>query len=221
MHPRAPASSMLEAERASLLTSVVVTPDSEDWPAEDLLLRLGVLLDAGVTAVMFREKRLDDAAFLHLGRRVKDLCDRRGALFWLNERIHLQPALNADLCHLTFRSPDLARAKELLPDHVGVTASVHDVEEGVRRIQDGLDGVVFGPIFPVPSKKGRVPVQGLEALRELVRRVSVPVVAIGGMNPERLRDVRACGATGAAAIRFFFENPHGRRAVEEWRRAWE
>jgi len=212
---------MLEADAASRLTCVAVTPDSDDWPADDLLHRLDVLLAGGVTAVMFREKRLDDAAFLRLGRRVKEQCDRHGALFWLNERIHLQPALNAEICHLTFRSPDLARARELLPTHVGVTASIHDVLEGVRRVRNGLDAVVFGPVFPVPSKEGWVPVQGLKTLRELVERVSVPVVAIGGMIPERLRDVRACGATGAAAIRYFFENPRGQLAMEDWRRAWE
>ncbi len=212
---------MLAAEVAARLTCVAVTPDSDAFSGSDLLHALDELLEGGVTAVMFREKRLDDASFVALGRRVKEVCDRHGGLFWLNERVHLQGQLEAPVCHLTFRSPHGARAREILPRHVGVTASVHDVEEGVRRVGEGLDALVFGPVFPVPSKEGRVPVQGVEALRELVESVSVPVVAIGGMRPGRLPAVRASGAAGAAAIRFFFESPRRSSSVAQWRRAWE
>ena len=90
---------------------------------------------------------------------------------------------------------------------------------------EDADYLLFGTVFPSASKGHGAPVAGLEPLRALARRSSLPVLAIGGMTPARARECRQAGAAGVAAIGAFL--PRGlapgalgvRDAIREFRRA--
>jgi thiamine-phosphate pyrophosphorylase len=61
--------------------------------------------------------------------------------------------------------------------------------------------VVFGPVYDTPSKRVYGAPQGLGALETVASAVSRPVIAVGGITPARVREVRAAGAAGVAVIR--------------------
>ena len=81
-----------------------------------------------------------------------------------------------------------------------VGASVHTLEESIEAESAGADWLTFGPVYDTPSKRAYGPPQGLASLERVARAVRIPVVAIGGITPERVREVRAAGAHGVAAI---------------------
>jgi thiamine-phosphate pyrophosphorylase len=66
----------------------------------------------------------------------------------------------------------------------------------------GADWVTYGPVYDTPSKRAYGPPQGLERLAEVAGRLRIPVVAIGGITPQRVKELRAAGARGVAAISF-------------------
>jgi thiamine-phosphate pyrophosphorylase len=66
---------------------------------------------------------------------------------------------------------------------------------------DGADFIVFGPVFETPSKLAYGPPQGLQHLAEVVRQVTIPVLAIGGVALANLSQVLQTGAYGVAMIR--------------------
>jgi thiamine-phosphate diphosphorylase len=112
-------------------------------------------------------------------------------------------ALAADIAgvNLPERDISVADARRLLPYRV-VGRSVHSVEAAVNAEDQGADFVIFGPIWASESHPGVEP-KGLTALKAVVERLTIPVLAIGGVTEERIADVTAVGARGFAAIGMF------------------
>jgi thiamine-phosphate pyrophosphorylase len=81
-----------------------------------------------------------------------------------------------------------------------VGASVHSLPDALEAEVEGADWLVFGPVYDTPSKRMYGPPQGLEKLARVAAAVRLPVVAIGGITPARVRDVRAAGARGVAVV---------------------
>jgi thiamine-phosphate diphosphorylase len=122
-----------------------------------------------------------------------------GALLVVNGRLDVALAVDAGV-QLGQRSIPTPRARALLgPDRV-VGYSAHDPDEAVRATEAGADFIVLGTIWPTATHPGR-PGGGLELVRDTVARVGRPVVAIGGVTPDRAREARTAGAWGVAAIR--------------------
>ncbi|MEC0230488.1 DUF561 domain-containing protein [Paenibacillus alba] len=82
--------------------------------------------------------------------------------------------------------------------------SVHSAEEAVRREQEGADYVLFGHIYETKSKLGVMP-RGLEELRLVADEVTLPIIAIGGITPERVSSVLEAGASGIAVMSGIWE----------------
>lgn len=156
-------------------------------------------LAAGLRAVQLREKDLPEPEFMALARSMRDVTRRQGARLFINGRLDVARAVGADGVqrgHDALPVPVLkSRAPGLL-----VGASVHSVEEARAAERDHADFIVFGPVYDMPSKRGYGPPQGIDALAKVVKAVTIPVFAIGGITAERLAAVRAAGAHGVAVI---------------------
>jgi thiamine-phosphate pyrophosphorylase len=83
---------------------------------------------------------------------------------------------------------------------VQVGASVHSLEEAQAAAGQGAEWLFFGPVYDTPSKRAYGPPQGLAALERVAAAVTIPVIAIGGISPERVAEVRRAGARGVAVI---------------------
>jgi thiamine-phosphate pyrophosphorylase len=91
-------------------------------------------------------------------------------------------------------------ARQLAPPGFIIGISVGTVEEAVRAERDGADYVALSPVFSTASKYNAGPGHGLDVLRKIRRKVSLPVIAIGGINRDNVREVIAAGADGVAVI---------------------
>lgn len=172
-------------------------------PAEDggFLAWLDGLAAAGVDGVQLREKGLDDRALLALARAARARLPTAAALL-VHRRLDVALAAGADGVHLPAdglpAAPLLAWAARLGARPL-VGRSTHRLDEVAAARDEGADYVVFGPVFATP---GKGPPAGLDALAEAAR-LGVPVLALGGIVPERVADALAAGAHGVAAIRAF------------------
>src|SRR6266403_1297719 len=95
-------------------------------------------------------------------------------------------------------------------------ASVHSVEDAVEAEAKGADWVVFGPVYDTPSKRPYGVPQGLDALAKVAARVRLPLIAIGGVTPARVAEVRGSGAFGVAAIAAILGAPSPADAVRRF-----
>ena len=106
----------------------------------------------------------------------------------------------ADGVQRTHASLPVAALREITPPGFLIGASAHSTAEAREAAAQGADFVVFGPVYDTPSKRGYGPPQGLAALEAAAAAATRPVLAVGGITPERVGEVRAAGAAGVAVI---------------------
>jgi thiamine-phosphate pyrophosphorylase len=118
----------------------------------------------------------------------------------VNDRADVARIAVAAGVHLgqTDLSPDLAR-RVVTPDQI-IGRSTHTLEQALEADRADVDYIAAGPVFPTATKKNPEATIGLDGLREICSRVHKPVVAIGGITMETVRDVLACGPASVAVI---------------------
>lgn len=157
-------------------------------------------LIGGVQAVQLREKDLGGAELFHLAQTLKDVCARRRAQLFINDRIDVALAVDADGVQLAGASMPIGAARELLGENKLIGASIHSLHEAQQAVRDGADFVLFGPVYFTPSKAAYGAPQGIDRLKEVVEKISIPVYAIGGITAENVEEIKKIGARGVALI---------------------
>jgi len=167
--------------------------------------------------VQLREKSLPDRELLVEADALATLVRGAGApcVGLVNDRVDVALASGLGV-HLGEDDLPAAAARDLLPPGAPIGVSTHSVEAARRAFQDpASDYVAFGPVFESGTKTARR-ARGLEALAEAARGRSRPLVAIGGITPDRLDEVWDAGADSAAMIGGLLQ---GGRIEENARRA--
>jgi thiamine-phosphate pyrophosphorylase len=175
--------------------------------APDLVARAEVALASappGRIAIHLREKDLGGRDQLALARGLAAVCRARGQRLLVNDRLDVALAAGADGVHLPSRGVPAADARRLLGPAALVGVSCHSAEEVARARDGGASYATFGPIYDTPSKRPFGAPLGPGALAEAAR-LGLPIVALGGIDPERAREVAAAGASGVGAIRAWLE----------------
>ena len=177
-----------------------IVTDRRQTRGRDLLWVVEQALAGGAPAIQLREKDLGGKELLALAEGAKALCARRGARLFINDRVDVALAVDADGVQLGSGSIPISAARELLGEEKLIGQSTHSLAEARAAERAGADFVLFGPVYFTPSKAVYGNPQGLGPLKEVVEKISVPVYAIGGVKPENIGAVQTTGARGVALI---------------------
>jgi len=157
---------------------------------------------AGVDMIQVRERDLDGGRLASLVTELVRLTRGTGTRVVVNDRLDVALACRADGVHLRGDSIPPGPARSIAPAGFLIGRSVHHDAEA-KAVAPDVDYLIAGTVFPTSSKPGLTECLGVEGLARICRSVSVPVLAIGGMTPDRLADVATAGAAGVAAIGLF------------------
>jgi thiamine-phosphate diphosphorylase len=182
---------------------------------DELIRRLDAALAAGADVVQFRDKREDRAAVAATGRRVAERCRAAGALFIVNDYADLAAELDADGIHVgqDDAPPAQVRAAVGPSQIIGVSVS-HLPEADVAAADPDVDYIGFGALFVTPTKPDAEPA-GPEMLVEARKRVSFPIVGIGGITAANLAAAFAAGADSVAVVSAVFSAPDPAKATRD------
>ena len=161
----------------------------------------------GIDLIHVRERDLAAADLAALVADVVAVTRGSATRVVVNDRIDVALACGADGVHLRADSVPVAEARRLLPAPRLVGRSVHSVQEAIAA--SDADYLIAGTVFPSASKStGPLAAEllGIEGLRAIVNASAVPVLAIGGVTPDRIDSVLAAGAAGIAAIGLFIDS---------------
>ena len=166
-------------------------------------------VEGGATVVQWRLKDVPRLDVVERGRATRSLCARHGVPFVVNDDVEAALLLGADGVHLGRSDEGAERAKEqgLL---LGLSAST--VEEAIEASLADYVGV--GPVWATPSKADADPAIGLDGLREICRAITIPVVAIGGIDASNAAECIHAGAAGVAVIRAARDAARLRSAID-------
>jgi thiamine-phosphate diphosphorylase len=179
--------------------------DAELLSAPELGIRAAAIAAGGPAVALHARARGESTPFLVAGAlRLLALARPPEAAVFVSGRPDIAAAVGAQGVQLARDDVSPADARRVLP-HGWIGRSVHNREEATAAVGEGADFLVVGSIYETASHPGRQ-AAGLDLIRESAR-LGRPVIAIGGITPERAVEVRAAGAYGVAAIRALWRAP--------------
>lgn len=178
-----------------------VVSDRHQTAARPLPEVVAAAARGGAGMIQLREKDLSARDLYTLGADLQDVLHPYGIPLLINDRLDVAQALDAAGVHLAGHSLPTALARRLLGPQKLLGVSTHSVAEAHTAMTEGADFIVFGPVFETPSKVAYGAPQGLQRLEEVIRQVTIPVLAIGGIDSSNLPQVLQTGAHGVAMIR--------------------
>jgi thiamine-phosphate diphosphorylase len=151
----------------------------------------------GVDAVHLREKEITAGELLAADRGLRSLVSN--AMMFINDRVDVALLSDANGVQLGESSVSVADVRALSGGRLLIGRSVHDVAGAQRAAEDGADFVIAGHVYETASKAGQAG-RGSQFIASIVVACPLPVIAIGGITPERVAEVVAAGAHGVAVI---------------------
>jgi thiamine-phosphate pyrophosphorylase len=185
--------------RAGLPSRLYAIVDAEAG-GDELVRQTEGLLRGGARLLQLRWKRAGAAAYFAAATECGRLAAAYGARLLINDRVDVALACGADGVHLGQSDLPLAAARRLFGADRWIGISTHDVEQARLAAAGGADYLGFGPIFATSTKCTGYSPRGLEGLRRIRAAVTLPVVAIGGIDFDNALEVIAAGADAVAMI---------------------
>jgi len=184
-------SRLMRRQRIKQLTGLYVIIDTQ-------LLGLKSVI-GGAKVIQLRDKQHGKGELLVTAKQLKALCYKSSALFIVNDYLDIALASEADGMHVGQSDLPLSVIREELQIDRVIGISTKTLAQAQKAEAEGADYIAIGSIFSSPTKVNAT-VVGLEHLRQIRKVVSIPIVAIGGINKENIGEVMAAGANSAAVI---------------------
>ncbi len=159
------------------------------------------LLAGGISIIQLRMKGEQDLQKVESSAlEILQLKKQYSFIFILNDFVELAAKLGVDGIHLGQDDMEIHEARQIVGANKLIGYSSHSLEEAVTAEKKGADYVALGAIYPTQTKGPGHPVVGISTLNEVVRTLSVPVVAIGGIDQNNLTEVLATQVNAVAMI---------------------
>ena len=171
-------------------------------------------LKGGVTFVQLREKKLDEESFLQEAIEIKELCKKYNVPFVINDNVDIAIKMDADGVHVGQSDMEAGDVrKKLGPDKI-IGVSAQTVEQAILAEKHGADYLGVGAVFPTGSKDDAEDVP-FETLKAICEAVSIPVIAIGGITKDNVKELARSGICGIAVISAIFASKDIEAATKE------
>ena len=173
------------------------------------------VIAGGADVIQLRDKTRGFRELITIGRKIREITWKTGTMFIVNDRPDIALACCADGVHLGQKDLRVDVARQIAPLGFVIGVSVGSVKEAVQAEHDGADYLALSPTFSTSSKDDAGPGHGLVVLRAVCSRVTLPVVAIGGITCSNVGEVIDAGADGAAVISAVVGSPDITAAARE------
>lgn len=171
-------------------------------------------LDGGVTFLQLREKELDEVHFLEEAKELQQLCREYQVPFIVNDNVDIAIAMDADGVHVGQSDMEAGDVRAKLGSDKIIGVSAQTVEQAVLAEKHGADYLGVGAVFPTGSKDDADDVS-YETLKAICEAVSIPVIAIGGITQENVKELAGSGICGIAVISAIYAQKDIRKASED------
>ena len=196
-----------------------ITPDVANTAG--LVAMTQQALAGGARLVQYRNKAADDALRLEQARALLQLCRTFSAPLIVNDHVDVAVEVGADGVHLGREDVVITGVAEVrrrlgAGKIIGVSC-YNRLESAIEAEQQGADYVAFGTFF-ISTTKPRAVVASTDLLREARQKLSIPIVAIGGITPDNAAALIAQGADAVAVLNALFGAPDIRAVAENFSR---
>ncbi len=186
--------------RPKLARGIYAITPGESLDFAETLRRTSELLQAGISAVQYRDKHCPLPEQRQRAEALLALCQTTDTPLLINDAPALAKAVGADGVHLGMDDASVESTRRLLgPDWIIGVSCYDDVKRAVHAAGNGADYVALGAFFPTTTKAPRA-FATLDTLRAAKRQITLPIVAIGGITPDNAAALITAGADMVAVI---------------------
>ena len=166
------------------------------------------LIEGGATFIQLREKHASPREFFEAAKPAIEIARAANVRIIINDRVDIARALGADGVHLGQDDLPPNAARRILGSDAIIGYSTHSVEQAIEAAKFDIDYIAIGPVFKTTTKENPDPVVGLQGLTDVKNHIGkIPLVAIGGIGLDNVRDVFATGADSCAVISALVRQP--------------
>lgn len=171
------------------------------------------IVQSGATFIQLREKNLDYDSFVTEGREIRKITDRYNIPFVINDNIDVALAVGADGVHVGQKDLEARKCRELIGEDMILGVSAQTKEQALLAEKSGADYIGVGAVFETSTKTDAKPVS-YDTLKEICSSVSIPVIAIGGINEDNIQKLKGSHIDGVAVISAVFAARDKKKAVK-------
>lgn len=150
------------------------------------------VIEGGADAIQLREKTMSDREFLIIARQVRKVTAQSKTVFIVNDRVEIARKADADGLHIGQSDIDITTARSILGHNKIIGVSTHTISQARRAQQSGADYIGAGPVFSTTTKSYEPPV-GLDYVQQVKKEITIPFVAVGGINIGNVQEVLRAG----------------------------
>ncbi|MFA5311953.1 MAG: thiamine phosphate synthase [Methanomassiliicoccales archaeon] len=154
----------------------------------------------GANVIQLRDKHLSRRELYITALEVRQVTRENNATFIVNDDLDVALAAKADGVHLGQDDLPVEAARRIVPNDFIIGISVSNASQALKAQEGGADYVALSPVFDTASKDDAGAGRGLEVLKGIRKAVTIPVIAIGGIDKKNLPSVIDAGADGVAVI---------------------
>ena len=154
-------------------------------------------IKGGAKIIQLREKQWDKNKIKKEAIKLLKICRKNNAIFILNDYVDVALDIGADGVHLGQSDMSISEARKICGDKLIIGLSTHSVEQAVKANEEDADYITIGPIFNTRAKDYII---GTEIIKEILRKIKKPLIAIGGINKDNIESVLGQGTRSVAVI---------------------
>jgi len=177
-------------------------------------------LKAGIDWVQLRMKDVSDEEYISEAKKCKSICEEHNAIFILNDRVDIALQVDADGVHLGKNDCSPSEARKLLgPDKI-IGGTANTFEDIQYLVNQGVDYIGLGPFRFTQTKKNLSPVLEIEGYESIIQKckqagITIPIVAIGGIQVEDIRNLMSTNITGIALSSLIAQSTNENNLIQE------
>jgi len=174
-------------------------------------------LKGGVTLLQLREKEMDEAVFVEEALKVREICQRYQVPLIINDNVNVALKCGADGVHVGIEDTPVAEIRKKVGSDFIIGATAKTVEQARRAEREGADYLGVGAVFPSSTKENALRITTGQ-LKEICSSVSIPAVAIGGLNFENMEVLTGSGIHGVALVSAIFAAEDIKMTAEQYKK---
>lgn len=167
-----------------------------------------------VSLIQYRDKDADLQTMIENAKKMQKLAANSSTQFIVNDVLKVALLSKADGIHVGQSDESYLNVRKQMPEKI-IGVSTMTLTESLEAEELGADYLGVGPIFATQTKQDTPPPIGLENLKEIVDKTTIPIVAIGGINTQNLKEVLDIGVHGVAIISAILTAPDPENEIQK------
>lgn len=200
--------------------SIYLVTDRDLMSTETLEEAVEIAIKGGTTLVQLREKDCSSLDFYTTAVNVKKITDKYNIPLLINDRLDIAQAVNAAGIHIGQSDMPCRIARKILGENKIIGVSAGCLEEALKAQEDGADYIGVGAVYATGTKKDATAIT-MDELKKIKKSIHIPMVVIGGINKERVKDFKGVGIDGLAIVSAIIAQQDIKKATEDIKQEFE